>query len=190
MKQMIQIDDTVISPDLFDEKFVCELSACKGICCVEGDAGAPLTEEEVDILEKILPAVWDDLSEKAKKVINRIGVSYIDEDNEPVTSIVNNRECVFTYKDKGTYKCAIEKAYYAGKIDFIKPISCALYPVRLQEYTEFTAVNVHSWSVCSCARSNGRKLNVPVYKFLKNPLIRRFGKDWYEKVELAAKELK
>ncbi len=187
---MIQIDDTVISPDLFDEKFVCQLSACKGICCVEGDAGAPLTDDEVDILEKILPAVWDDLSDKAKKVINRIGVSYIDEDNEPVTSIVNNRECVFTYKENGTYKCAIEKAYNDGKIDFIKPISCALYPVRLQQYSEFIAVNVHSWNICSCARSNGKQLNVPVYKFLKEPLIRCFGKEWYQKVEIAANELK
>lgn len=187
---MIQIDDTVISPDLFDERFVCDLQTCKGICCVEGDAGAPLESEEISILQEILPIVKKDIPQKSQKVIQQQGVYYIDEDDEPVTSIVNGRECVFAYKDKNNiYKCAIEKAYREGKITFQKPISCYLYPVRLQQYADFIAVNVHTWRVCDCARVLGRKLQVPVYQFLKEPLIARFGTEWYEKIELAAKEL-
>ena len=187
---MLQIDDTIISLDLFEEKFVCDLASCKGICCVEGDSGAPLEWEEIDVLEEILPVIWDDLSEVSKKLINEQGVYYIDEDEEPVTSIVNGRECVFTYTDEqGVCKCAIEKKYREGKIDFYKPVSCHLYPVRLQKYKEYMAVNIHKWSVCECARTNGKNLNVPVYKFLKEPLIRKFGAAWYEQVQIAAEEM-
>lgn len=188
---MLQIDDTIISLDLLDEKFVCDLASCKGICCIEGDDGAPLEEKEVKIIEDLLPIIWDDLTEASKEVIRKQGVSYIDDDGEPVTSIVNGAECVFTYTDEsGTCKCAIEKAFREGKTDFYKPISCHLYPVRLQKYEEFTAVNYHRWSVCNCARSLGGKLSVPVYKFLKEPLIRRFGHEWYEQLEIADEELK
>lgn len=187
---MLQIDNTIISLDLLEERFVCDLIWCKGICCVEGDAGAPLEKEEIETLEKILPEVWDDLPKASQKVIKKKGVYYIDDDGEPVTSIVGNEECVFAYKeDTGIWKCAIEKAYREGRIDFYKPISCHLYPVRLQKYEELTAVNVHRWSVCECARVRGKSLNVPVYQFLKEPLIRRFGKEWYEQLEIAAKEL-
>jgi len=188
---MLQIDDTIISLDLLDELFVCDLATCKGSCCIEGDDGAPLEEDEVKIIENILPIIWDDLTEKSKEVIRNQGVSYIDEDGEPVTSIVNGDECVFTYTDeKGQCKCAIEKAYREGKTDFYKPISCHLYPVRLQKYDEYTAVNYHRWSVCNCARKLGGKLDVPVYQFLKEPLIRKFGKDWFEQLEIADRELK
>lgn len=188
---MLQIDDTVISLDLLDEKFVCDLTSCKGICCIEGDDGAPLEPEEVKIIEDLLPVIWDDLSDVSKEVINRQGVSYIDQDGEPVTSIVNGAECVFTFVDSdGVCKCAIEKAYREGKTDFYKPISCHLYPVRLQKYNEFVAVNYHRWSVCSCARKLGGKLKVPVYKFLKEPLIRKFGPEWFEQLEIADSELK
>ena len=188
---MLQIDDTIISLDLFEERFVCDLAACKGICCVEGDSGAPLETEEIEKLNEILPVIWDDLSEKSKKLIKKQGVSYIDEDGEPVTSIVNGKECVFTYfSEQGVCKCAIEKAFREGKTDFYKPISCHLYPVRLQKYNEFTAVNVHRWSVCECARTHGSALNVPVYKFLKEPLVRRFGTEWFEQLEAATEELK
>jgi hypothetical protein len=188
---MLQIDDTIISLDLLDEKFVCDLTSCKGICCIEGDDGAPLEPEEVKIIEEILPIIWNDLSEKSKEVIEKQGVSYIDDDGEPVTSIVNGAECVFTYTDEtGVCKCAIEKAFREGKTNFYKPISCHLYPVRLQKYDEFTAVNYHRWSVCNCARKLGGKLQVPVYKFLKEPLIRKFGEAWYEQLEIADNELK
>ncbi|VBB45322.1 conserved hypothetical protein [uncultured Paludibacter sp.] len=187
---MLQIDDTIVSLDLFDDKFVCDLASCKGICCIEGDSGAPLEDDEIEIIENLLPIVWDDLSEISQQLIKKQGVYYIDDDGEPVTSIVNGRECVFTYTDEnGICKCAIEKAFREGKTDFYKPISCHLYPVRLQKYNDFTAVNVHRWSVCECARTCGVKLDVPVYKFLKEPLIRRFGKEWYEQLSFANEEL-
>ena len=188
---MLQIDDTIISLELLEECFVCDLNSCKGICCIEGDDGAPLEEAEVKIIEDLLPVIWDDLSEASKSVISKQGVSYIDQDGEPVTSIVNGAECVFTYTDElGVCKCAIEKAFREGKTNFYKPISCHLYPVRLQKYDEFTAVNYHRWSVCSCARKLGGKLGVPVYQFLKEPLIRRFGSEWFEQLEIADKEFK
>jgi hypothetical protein len=191
IRKMLQINDTIISLDLLDEQFVCDLTHCKGACCIEGDDGAPLEESEVKIIEELLPVIWDDLTEKSKEVIQKQGVSYIDDDGEPVTSIVNGAECVFTYTDEsGICKCAIEKAFREGKTDFYKPLSCHLYPVRLQKYKEFTAVNYHRWSICSCARKLGGKLNVPVYQFLKEPLVRKFGEAWYTELELTATELK
>ncbi len=188
---MIQIDDTIISLDVFTDHFVCDLFTCKGICCVEGDAGAPLEEDEIEKLEEIVPIVWDDLLETSKEMIIKQGVYYIDDDNEPVTSIVSGKECVFAYKEKnGIWKCAIEKAYREGKTDFYKPISCHLYPIRLQKYKKMTAVNVHKWSVCDCARVKGKELSIPVYKFLKEPLIRQFGTEWYKMLEEASEEIK
>lgn len=187
---MLQIDETIISFDLFDEYFVCDLAKCKGACCVEGDAGAPLEEDEIKKIEEILPVIWDDLSEKSKAIIEKQGVYYIDEDHEPVTSIVNGKECVFTYFDEqGVCKCAIEKAYKEGKTDFVKPISCHLYPVRIQKYRNFEAVNYHKWDICDCALKLGNKLQVPMYEFLKEPLERKFGQEWYEQVCVAAKEI-
>ncbi len=187
---MLQIDNTIVSLDLLDEKFVCDLASCKGVCCIEGDDGAPLEDEEVKIIEDLLPVIWPDLTDASKEVIEKQGVFYIDREGEPVTSIVNGAECVFTYTDEnGICKCAIEKAYREGKTDFYKPISCHLYPVRLQKYDEFTAVNYHQWGVCNCARTLGNKLSVPVYRFLKEPLIRKFGEDWYTQLQIADEEL-
>ena len=184
---MLQIDDTLISFDVLEQKFLCDLQSCKGICCIEGDAGAPLEPEEVKILEDLLPVVWDDLSEKSREIIKRQGVSYIDEDGEPVTSIVDGAECVFTCTDTdGICKCAIEKAYRAGKIDFYKPISCHLYPIRLKEYPDFSAVNYHRWKICKAGEVLGRHEQVRVYEFLKEPLIRRFGEEWYNELCEAA----
>lgn len=186
---MLQIDDTIVSLDLLEERFVCDLASCKGACCIEGDSGAPLEEAEITIIDELLPLIWDDLSDVSRKVIDKQGVFYIDEDNEPVTSIVNGRECVFTYTDEnGVCKCAIEKAYREGKTDFYKPISCHLYPVRLQKYNSFTAVNIHKWNICNCARTLGSSLNVPTYKFLKEPLVRKFGEEWYAQLEIADKQ--
>lgn len=188
---MIQIDDTIISLDVFKEKFLCNLDACKGECCIEGDAGAPLEKEEVEQLKKVLPVIWEDLSPEAQAVIEKQGVCYKDEDGDLVTSIVNGKDCVFTcYDEKGCCYCAIEKAYREGKVDFYKPVSCHLYPIRVQNYSEFKAVNYHRWSVCKAAVLLGEKENVPVYKFLKEPLIRKFGEDWYTELEIAAEELK
>jgi hypothetical protein len=188
---MIQIDDTIISLDVFKEKFLCNLDACKGECCIEGDAGAPLEESEVDQLKKVLPVIWKDLSPEAQTVIEKQGVCYKDEDGDLVTSIVNGKDCVFTcYDEKGCCYCAIEKAYRDGKVDFYKPVSCHLYPIRVQNYSEFRAVNYHRWSVCKAAVLLGEKEDVPVYKFLKEPLIRKFGEEWYTELEIAAEELK
>lgn len=178
---MIEIGKTVVSLELFEEEFCCDLNKCKGECCVQGDSGAPLNEDELEQLEKVLPIIWDELSEECQAVINKQGVAYRDDDGDLVTSIVNNDECVFSYTDPedGCVKCAIEKAHREGKTDFYKPISCHLYPVRLAEYRTFTAVNFHRWQVCNCAFKLGQKLKLPVYKFLKDPLIRKFGQDWY-----------
>ena len=187
---MLQIEDTILSFDVLDEQFVCDLAACKGACCVEGDAGAPLTESEINSLEELLPLILDELPAASQEVIRSQGVFYFDAENEPVTSIVDGRECVFAYTDNGVWKCAVEKAYRQGKTDFIKPLSCHLYPIRVKQYDSFRAVNYHRWKICECAVDNGAKLKVPVYRFLKEPLIRAFGSEWYSQLLIAAKELK
>ncbi len=189
MIDMIQIDDTLVSLDVIERHFLCNLAHCKGECCVEGDAGAPLEEEEFHKLREILPEVWNDLSPKAQEVINKQGVGYIDEDGDIVTSIVDGKDCVFTcYDADGICKCAIEKAYREGRIDFYKPISCHLYPIRITKYPEFQAVNYHRWKVCKAAEILGEKEKLPIYKFLKEPLIRKFGQAWYDALEECADE--
>lgn len=186
---MFQIDDTIVASDIIEENFLCDLSACKGECCVEGESGAPLEDEEVKIIEDLLPLVWNDLSPEAQALIEEKGVAYKDYDGEMVTSIVNGKDCVFTYYDKkGICKCAIEKAYREGKTDFYKPISCHLYPIRLQRYKEFTAVNYHRWSVCKFAVALGDREGLKIYQFLKEPLIRKFGEEWYKELSFIAEE--
>lgn len=188
---MVQIDDIVVSLDVFREKFICNLSVCKGECCIEGDAGAPIEKDEVEELEKVLPVVWDDISAEARDVISKQGVCYRDSDGDLVTSIVNGKDCVFTcYNEKGYCFCAIEKAYREGKVDFHKPVSCHLYPIRIDNYGHYKAANYHKWSVCHGAWLLGEKEKIPVYKFLKEPLIRKFGKVWYDELEDVARELK
>ena len=188
---MLQIEDTIISLDLLEQNFICDLNNCKGACCIEGDEGAPLNANEVKIIEELLPIIWDDLSDKSKDIINNQGITYIDREGEPVISIVNGAECVFTFTDeKGVCKCAIEKAFREGKTDFYKPISCHLYPIRLQKYNDYTAVNYHKWNLCKCARKLGNKMQMPVYQFLKEPLIRKFGADWFNQLEIADNEFK
>ena len=188
---MFQIGDAIVASDIIEENFLCDLSACMGECCVEGDAGAPLEEEEVKIIEDLVSEVWDDLSPAAQAVIKEHGVAYRDHDGDMVTSIVHGKDCVFTYYDeKGICKCAIEKAYREGRTNFYKPISCHLYPIRLQKYKDFTAVNYHRWSICKAAVLLGKKEGLKVYEFLKEPLIRRFGEDWYNELVLVAEEYK
>jgi Protein of unknown function (DUF3109). len=186
---MIQIDDTLISLDIIERKFICDITQCKGACCIEGDSGAPLDKEEYDVLHKLLPEVWDDLSPEAQKIIEKQGVGYVDSDGDLVTSIVNNKDCVFTYYDeKGTCLCAVEKAYREGRVDFYKPISCHLYPIRIKVYDTFRAVNYNKWNLCKAAEVLGTKEGVPIYKFLKEPLVRKFGEAWYSELELVAEE--
>jgi hypothetical protein len=190
---MIQIDDVIISLDVLKNKFCCNLEACKGMCCVEGDSGAPIQEEEKKKLEEVLPIVWNDLSSEAKQVIEKQGTTFIDCEGDLVTSIVNGKDCVFTcYDKKGCCFCAIEKAYREGKTDFYKPISCHLYPIRVSRVGELEALNYNQWDVCkagSAAWSN--REDIPVYRFLKEPIIRKYRKaDWYQELEDAVEELK
>lgn len=183
---MLQIQNALVSLDVIEKFFVCNLDKCLGECCVEGDAGAPITEQEYAQLKEILPEVYADLLPAARQRIDEAGVAYVDEEGDLVTQIVEGRNCVFTcYGEGGMCMCAIEKAYREGRIDFYKPISCHLYPLRLTDYPSFTAVNYHSWKICKAAEVLGRAKGVRVYQFLKEPLIRRFGKEWYDELVLA-----
>lgn len=180
---MLQIKDTLVTLDLIERFFCCDLEKCLGECCIEGDAGAPITPDERKIIERILPVIWDDLLPSARSEISENGVAYVDSEGDLVTSIVDGRNCVFTCYDRdGMCRCAIEKAYRAGKIDFYKPVSCHLYPVRITEYPAFTAVNYHKWKICRCAEVLGRMKNIRLYQFLQEPLSRRFGKEWYDEL--------
>ncbi|MDE6487078.1 MAG: DUF3109 family protein [Muribaculaceae bacterium] len=182
---MLEIQNTLVSLDLVERFFCCDLATCLGQCCIDGDAGAPVTAAEAERLREVLPAIWDDLSPAARRVIEEQGVAYTDEEGDLVTSIVNGRDCVFTcYAPGGMCLCAIEKAYREGRVGWRKPSSCALYPVRLKEYKDFTAVNLHRWKICKCAEVLGRREGIRAYQFLKGPLTERFGQAWYD--ELAA----
>lgn len=188
---IIQIDDVLISTDILTERFCCDLEACHGECCVEGDAGAPVTLDEVAAIENALDTVWPDLSASAQSVIDRQGVAYTDEEADLVTSIVGGKDCVFTLHRDGCCYCALEKAFRDGKTGFCKPISCALYPIReIQLSDGQVGLNYHRWHVCREAVRKGKMLDLPVYRFLKEPLIRRFGEEWYKALEEAADELR
>lgn len=186
---MFQLGKTIVSEELLKEEFVCNISACKGECCVAGDAGAPLVKEEVKILENIFEKVKPYMSKKGIDAVLEQGTSIITPSGDLETPLVNDKECVYVvFDDKGVACCAIEQAYNSGVIDWKKPISCHLYPVRVQDYSEFSAVNYDRWSICSDACSLGKELKVPVYKFVKEALIRKFGKDWYDTLEKVALE--
>ena len=187
---MVQIQDVVVSLDVFRDKFLCDLDACKGACCVEGDAGAPVTLDEILELEEILPEIWQDLTPQARQVIDQQGVAYPDPEGEMVTSIVAGKECVFTLRDThGCCLCAIEKAWREGRVGFIKPISCRLYPLRVADFGDIRAVNYHRWDICKAAVLAGNKCGMPLYRFLKEPLIERFGQEWYDEMLTVATEL-
>ena len=186
---MIQIDDKLISEDLFSEEFVCNLAKCKGICCVEGDAGAPLDEDETHILDEIYPKIKSYLRPEGIQAIEEQGTYTLDFEGDLVTPLVNNAECAYViFDEKGYTKCAIEKAYEDGVIDWQKPISCHLYPIRITEYSNFSAINYHEWDICSDACTLGKELGVKVYQFLKKPLIRKYGEDFYQTLSEAAEE--
>ena len=187
---LIEVGDKVISTQIFERKFVCDLNACKGACCIEGDAGAPLTFDEVDILEETFEQIKPYMRKEGVDIVEEKGVFYMDQDNEAVTSLVNDAECAFVYfDDKGITKCAVEQAYIDGKTDFKKPISCHLYPIRVKQFNDFTALNYDVWDICSDACSLGEQLAVPVYKFLKEPIIRAFGEPFFKELELVSEEI-
>lgn len=187
---MIEILNTLVSLDLFKEFFCCDLDKCHGLCCVEGDAGAPVTPDEVEMLEEAYEKLHEDLPLQAQQQIEKEGVVYPDKEGELVTQIINGKDCVFAKHEGACALCAIDSAYRNSKFHWQKPISCALYPVRLSTVGGMTAVNVHKWDVCQPARKLGAALHLPVYQFLKEPLIRRFGQAWWDECDIAARELK
>lgn len=187
---MIEIGRTIISLDIFEKHFLCDLLKCKGACCVEGDSGAPVTDKEVEEIEKNYPHLKKYLPERHKKEIEKQGFSVIDSDGDVVTPLVDNQQCAYSfYDDKGILKCSIEKAWAEGKTEFRKPVSCHLFPIRITEYKRFDAVNYEQLKICKPGRKCGKSNKLPLYKFLKEPLIRKYGNDWYKDVEIAAKHL-
>lgn len=188
---LIEVKDKVVSTEIFTRKFVCDLNACKGACCIEGDAGAPLTFEEVSIMEDELEEVIPYMRPEGVEAIEEQGVFYMDQDNEPVTTLINGGECAFVFFDENNIaKCAIEQAYLEGKTTFKKPISCHLYPIRVKKYNDFEALAYNEWNICKPACECGEKLDVPVYKFLKEPLIRAFGEEFFEELLIVDEDVK
>ncbi len=187
---MIQIEDKIISLDVFEKHFLCDLNACKGVCCVEGESGAPLLKGEEKILNDIYKSIKPYMQKDGIKEVENQGISVLDTEGELTTTLVNNKECSFVIFENGITKCTIEKAYLDGKVDFIKPISCHLFPIRIKSYSNFDAINYEDIKICKPACECGSKLEVPVYAFLKEPLIRKYGENWYKKLLEAAKLLK
>ena len=186
---MFQLGKTIVTEDLLEKDFVCNISKCKGICCVAGEAGAPLEKEEVQILEGIYPTLKPYLRQEGIEAIEVQGTSVVSDFGELETPLVNGSECVYVVFDENkTAHCGIEQAYNDGKVNWKKPISCHLYPVRVKDYSEFAAVNYHSWDICNDACTLGKELKVPVYEFVKEALVRKFGEDWYSQLEKAADE--
>ena len=187
---MFQLGKTIVSEDIIEKDFVCNLNACKGECCIAGEAGAPVTETEVSTLKEIYPKVAPYLREEGKAAIQAQGTHIVSPLGELETPLVNGKECAYvTFTDAGIASCGIEDAYNDGAVDFRKPISCHLYPVRVQDYSEFAAVNYHRWPICDDACTLGASLKVPVYKFVKDALVRRFGEHWYAELEKVAADL-
>lgn len=181
---ILQVGKVLLSTEIVTEYFCCDLSACHGQCCVDGESGAPLTLDEAAELERLLPTIEDSLSAAAREVIADQGVAYVDVEGDLVTSIVNGQDCVFTCYEDGCCLCAAERAYREQLTDWCKPISCALYPIREKRLSNgYVGLNYHRWSVCDPARRKGQELRLPLYRFLKAPLTRRFGEAWYKELE-------
>ena len=188
---IIQVGEVILTSEILTEYFCCDLETCKGICCVEGDSGAPLTLDEVGEMENVLDEVWPDLSAQAQSVIDRQGVAYTDAEGDLVTSIVQGRDCVFTcYGTDGCCYCASDKAFREGRTAWDKPLSCALYPIREKHFRDGSVgLQYHRWDICRPAVEKGRRLNLKLYQFLKAPLVRRFGQAWYDELCEAAQQL-
>lgn len=187
---MFQLGNTIVSEDVLDKEFVCNLSACHGACCVDGDAGAPLTEDETKILEHIYPKVKPLLRPEGVAAIEAQGTWVVGTDGDLETPLIDNRDCAYVIFDGPTALCGIEQAYNQKLIDWKKPVSCHLYPIRIKEFSSFSAVNYDKWDICDPACTLGKELEVPVYKFVKEALIRRFGADWYAELETIAEQWK
>jgi hypothetical protein len=187
---MLRINDYIISLDLIDKKFKCDLARCNGNCCRYGDSGAPLTADETSILYNIWPAVRPFLRDKGIKAVEELGTSVIDFEGDAVTPLIGKEECAYTILDDNIFMCGIEKAWSEGKINFRKPLTCHLFPVRIKQFSDFKTVNYEEWSICSQARETGKTKNIYVYEFLKEPLIRALGINVYNELCIAAEELR
>lgn len=186
---MLQIKDTLVSLDLAERFFCCDLEKCKGACCLDGDAGAPVTEEEVARIEKILPLMRDRMLPASQRAVDEGGLSYRDPEGDLVLQLQDSGACVFAVlDDKGCWSCLLEQACRAGETDFLKPASCHLYPVRVKKYPTFTAVNYHRWKICRCAETLGRANGLRAYQFLEGPLRAYFGDEWYDELRLTIEE--
>jgi hypothetical protein len=189
-KSMFQLGKTIVSETIIENEFVCNLSACHGACCVDGDAGAPLLDDELKILEAIFPKVKPYLTAKGIEAIESQGTWVVGTDGTNETPLIDNKDCAYVIYDGKTALCGIEQAYNQGDVAWKKPVSCHLYPIRIKDFSEFAAVNYDQWDICDPACSLGQELQVPVYKFVKEALIRRFGEDWYMELETVANEMK
>ena len=189
LEDMFQLGKTIVSEEIIENDFVCNLNSCKGACCIDGEAGAPLEDKETEILVDIFSDIKPFLSKEGIAVIEEHGAFVKGDDGEWETPLVNNSECAYViFSDSGIAKCGIEEAYNKGATTWKKPVSCHLYPVRVKEYSELTAVNYHKWQICDPACSLGEELQVPIYKFVKDALIRKFGEKWYAELEKVAEE--
>jgi len=187
---MIAIDETLISDNLYKVQFSCDLKHCFGACCVDGDAGAPLEPEEIQVLKDIFPLIQLYMQDEGIAKVEHDGVHDFDPAGNLVTPLLQGGECAYVYFEGDVAKCAIEKANEDGVIEFRKPISCHLYPVRLRKYMYSEAVNYHEWHVCYPALIKGKQEEVPLYIFLKDPLVRKFGQEWYDKLVAEAESRK
>ena len=186
---MVEIDDKVISLDVIENRFCCDINKCKGACCVQGESGAPLDDDEVKILDKEYPAFRDFLRSEGNRAIEEQGTWVLDSDGEMVTPLVNGKECAYAIFENGIARCGIEKAFEEGKTDFRKPVSCHIYPVRIKRYNAFKAVNYDRWPVCDDARSHGEEKNICVFRFVREGIERKFGADFYQKLEILSSQV-
>lgn len=187
---MFIIDNVLVTDEVIKAYFACNLGACKGACCIEGDGGAPLTEQETEILEDLLPILEPYLRPEGLAAIEAQGTWVEGSDGEPETPLVNGAECAYVIFDNGVAKCGIEKAWELGKVDFPKPISCHLYPIRIQPGRPYEVLRYHHWDICSPACQRGEEEKIPLYKFLKDALTRKYGEEWYEVLEVAVRNHK
>lgn len=186
---MLQIDNTLISLDLITSRFTCNLKVCKGACCVSGDSGAPLEQDEAKILDSIYPSLKPFLREESVRTIEEQGTWVIDFEKDLVTPLNDGKECAYTLFENGIARCAIEVAFNQGAIGFRKPVSCYLYPVRIKKYPNFDAVNYDRWEICRSAIDLGQELNMPVYRFAEKSLVQQYGEEWYNQLETASANL-
>lgn len=186
---MIQIENTLVSFDIFEKKFCCDLAECKGVCCIDGDSGAPLEKDEPRKLKENYESIKGFMKPEGIQAVEEQGFAVVDKDGDLVTPLIAGRECAFAIEENGSCWCAVEKAWTQGKSGFRKPLSCHLYPIRITRYPEFEALNYNKWEICQCARLKGEKVGIPLYRFLKEALIARYGEEWYEQLEYAAREI-